>query len=560
MQAVWPDSFVEESNLTNNIWMLRTALRENTNEKYIETVPKRGYRFVADVRSVASVDIKSDTANNQQALLPRLSWQKATVGFAAIVLAAGIGIGLWYQKSARIKPNITAIAVLPFVNTSNNPDTEYLSDGVTESLINNLSQLSNLKVIAQNSSFKYKGKEVNPEEVARTLGVDAILIGNVSQRGDEVLISVELINTHDKTQMWGEQYKRKASDLLQVQSEISREIAQRLRVQLAAGQEQQLARKKTTEPEAYELYLKGRFYWLKGGSENAKKAIDFYHRSITLDPSYADAYAEIAVSYSMLSSVSEVNGKEFLPEAVAAAQKAVELDENSAEAHLALGFINIDKWDWTGSEREIKRAIELNPNLVRGHRFYSLYLSLVRRHQEAIAEAKLARELDPLSPQANFCVAYTLAMARQSDQAIEAARKILELDADSAGAYGIIGGEYVAKGQFHDAIAAFQQAIALGNDSPDGQVSLAIAYAKAGQRNKARLILKQLESNPNISPTTLAPLYVTLDETERALTSLEKAYDARDSQLQFLAVDSNLDPLRSNPRFEELMRKVGLSQ
>ena len=562
MHALWPDSFVEESNLTNNIWILRTALGDSQNGKYIETVPKRGYRFVAEVRPVSAAGHTEVAADKHETPLNQIKRHKSSgILLAAIlVVASAVGVTVWYRTAARSKPQVNAIAVLPFVNVSNNPDTEYLSDGVTQSLINNLSQLPNLKVIASTSSFRYKGKEIDLEDVSRALGVEAVLLGRIAQRGDDLLINVELIDARDKTQIWGGQYNHKAADLLQAQSDISRDVVENLRLRLTAAQVQQLKKKETVKPEAYELFLKGRFHWLKSGTENRKKALDYYQRAITLDPSYAAAYAELATSYSILSAIGELNPKELIPESQAAAQKAVELDPNLAEAHLALGFTKVDEWDWTASERELKRAIELNPNLVRGHSFYSLYLSLMRRHQEAIAEARRARELDPLSPHANFCVAYTLGLARQVDQAMEAARKILELDPNYPDAHNLIGYGYAAKRQFREAIAAYEQAVKLGDNSPDTKVYLAIAYAKSGERNKARLILKDLESNPNASPTTLAALYLALDETERAIASLEKAYTAHDAQLQFLAVDPNLDPLRSDPRFQQLVRRVGLPQ
>jgi serine/threonine protein kinase/Flp pilus assembly protein TadD len=542
--------------------IVRRTLRKNPTERYqtaaalVFELKKLKQQFV---NAAGETNVVTD---NHETLLHQISRHKSSVGlFAAIVVVvAAIAFTLWYHTTAKTKPEVTAIAVLPFVDTNHNPDTEYVSDGVTESLINSLSQLPNLKVIARNSSFKYNGKEVDPQDIATTLGVDSILMGRVTQRGEDVLISVELINTRDKTQIWGEQYNRKASDLLQLQSEISREIAQRLRLHLTTGQVEQLEKKETVKPQAYELFLKGRFHWLKSGSENRKKAIDYYQRAITLDPSYAAAYAEVASCYSILSNVGELDPKELISEAEAAAQKAVELDQNLAEAHLALGFTKLDQWDWTASEKEIKRALELNPNLARGHTVYALYLSLMRRHQEAIAEARRARELDPLSPQSNFCVAYILGLARQSDQAIEAARKILELDPNYPDAHSLMGYAYAFKGQFRDSIAEYKQSIKLGDKSPDTQVYLAITYAKAGERDRARMILKQLKSNPNASPTTLAALYLALDETERALASLERAYAVHDSQLQFLAVDSHLDHLRSNSRFQELVRKVGLQQ
>src|SRR4030095_10608878 len=336
MHTLWPDSFVEESNLTNNIWILRTALGDSQNEKYIETVPKRGYRFVAEVRPVSSAGHTELAADKHETPLNHIKRNKSTgiLLAAVLVVASAVGVTVWYRTAARINPQVNAIAVLPFVNVSNNPDTEYLSDGVTQSLINNLSQLPNLKVIASTSSFRYKGKEIDLEDVSRALGVEAVLLGRIAQRGDDLLINVELIDARDKTQIWGGQYNHKAADLLQVQSDISRDVVENLRLRLTAAQVQQLKKKETVKPEAYELFLKGRFHWLKSGTENRKKALDYYQRAITLDPSYAAAYAELASSYSILSAIGELNPKELIPESQAAAQKAVELDPNLAEAHL----------------------------------------------------------------------------------------------------------------------------------------------------------------------------------------------------------------------------------
>jgi tetratricopeptide (TPR) repeat protein len=322
---------------------------------------------------------------------------------------------------------------------------------------------------------------------------------------------------------------------------------------------QQLTKHETAKPEAYELVLKGRFHWLKSDTDSRKKAVDYYQRAIALDPSYALAYAELAFSYSILTSIGDLNPKELIAEAEAAAEKAVALDDDLAQGHLSLGIIKLKKWDWTHAEREFKRAIELNPSFARAYTGYSLYLSLIGRHQEAIAEAKRARELDPLSLSANHQLAYRLILARQYDAGIEAATQILELDPNYPNAHNLRGYAYTAKGQFRNAIAEHEEAIKLGDKSPDTQVYLGSAYAKAGDREKAKRILKQLEANPNTSPMTLATLYLALDEREQALASLERAYATRDGQLQFLKIDPNLDPLRSEPRFQEIMRKVGLN-
>jgi tetratricopeptide (TPR) repeat protein len=380
------------------------------------------------------------------------------------------------------------------------------------------------------------------------------------QRGENLLISVELVDALHNTHLWGEQYNHKATDLLQVQLEISREIAEKLRLRLTAGEQKQFAKRETVNPQAYELLLRGRFYWNKGGTENWKKAVEYYQQAIGVDPAYALAYAELSISYGNLVYSSILDPKEFTPKSEGAARKALELDESLAEAHLALAQIKLMAWDWAAAERECRRAIELNPNLARARVVYSFYLSYMGRHDEAIAEAKRARELDPLSPIANLYFGYQLAYARQNDQAIEAARKTLELDQNFPDGHSLLGHAYAAKGQYREAIAAYQEGVRLGDVSPDTQIYLGAAYAKAGEREQARAILKRLEeSKEYVSPGALAALYVALGEREQAFAALERAYTAHDTQLQFLRVDPNFDPLRSDPRFADLMRRVGLS-
>jgi serine/threonine-protein kinase len=476
---------------------------------------------------------------------------------AAITTVAYFAYSRYFATSGRA--GIRSIAVLPFANESGNPDAEYLSDGVSESLINSLSQLPGVKVIARSSSFRYKGKDADPQEVANALGVEAILTGRVVQRGDNILISVEMVDARDRTQMWGEQYNRKASDLLAVQSEISREIAEAMRLRLTAGERQQLAKRETVNPQAYELLLKGRFYWSKGGTENNNKAVEYFQQAIAVDPNYALAYAELSYGYDILVSVSELDPKEFRPKAEAAAYRALELDDSLPEAHLALASNKLSAWDWAVAEREYKRAIELNPNLARAHSAYSLYLSIWGRHDEAIAEAKRARELDPISLPANALLGYAYGFARRTDLAIEAYKKGLELNQNSPILHVHLGYAYAAKGQYPEAIAAFQEGIKLGDTSPDTQIYLGAAYAHAGEREKARAILKRLETGKEyVSPGALADLYAALGEREQALAALERAYAAHDAQLLFLRVDPHLDPLRPDPRFQDLMRRVGL--
>jgi tetratricopeptide (TPR) repeat protein len=426
---------------------------------------------------------------------------------------------------------------------------------VTESLINRLSQLPGVKVIARSSSFRYKDKKVDPQEVARSLGVEAIMTGRVLQRGENLLVSAELMDAREGTQVWGEQYNRKASDLLVVQADISREIAETLRLRLTPSERQQLAKRETVNPQAYELLLKGRFARSKGGG---KKTVEYFTQAIAVDPSYAAAYADLSAAYANLVTASAVDPKEFMPKAESAAYKALDLEGDLAEAHSALAGIKLIAWDWAAAEREFKRAIELNPNLAGARNMYSLYLSLIGRHDEALAEVRRARELDPLSLRINVAVADRLLLARQNDAAIEAAKKAVELDQNAPGPHVHFGYIYAAKGQYREAIAAYQEGIKLGGDSPDTQIYLGAAYALAGEREQARAILKRLEARKYVSPGALAALYVALGERE-ALASLERAYAEHDAQLQWLRVDANLDPLRSDPRFQDLLRRVGFA-
>jgi len=480
---------------------------------------------------------------------------------ALVAVTAAVVVYFAYSRYAggSSAGTIRSIAVLPFANTGGNPDAEYLSDGISESLINSLSQLPGVKVIARSSSFRYKGKEVDPQEVANALGVEAILTGRVLQRGDNLLISVELVNARDKTQVWGEQYNRKATDVLQVQTEISKEIAEKLRLRLTASARQQLAKSEATNPQAYELLLQALFYRNKGGSENEKKSIEYLNQATAVDPAYALAYAQLSEGYLRLVVQSVLDPKDGIPQAEAAARKALELDESLADAHYALANLKLNGWDWATAEREYKRAIELNPNLAKAHAGYSSYLSVMGRHEQAIAEIKRTRELDPLSPLGKAAVGERLRNARQYDQAIEALKKSLERDQNFPNLHRSLGRVYAAKGQYAKAIAAYQEAIRLDQDTSIMEIYLGAAYALGGERERAQAILKRLQtSNQYVSPAKLAVLYAALGERDQAFASLEKAYTARDLQMQFLGVDPDYDSLRSDPRFQDLLRRVGL--
>jgi len=485
------------------------------------------------------------------------------LGMIAVVAAVVMAIATYAYFSyfsTRGNAAISSVAVLPFVNVSNDPDAEYLSDGISGNLINSLSQLPQLKVIARGSSSRYKGQEIDAPEVARKLGVQALVTGRVVRRGDMLRIEVELVDARENRHLWGDQYNPRNEDLLQVQAEISRVIANKLRLHLTTGEQQQLAKHETVDVQAYDLFLKGRSSWDKGRTEDAKKAVEYFERAIAIDPNYAPAYAELSHCYSDLVSGSILDPKEFTPKAEAAARKALELDEGLAEAHLAYGRIRLYAWDWAGAERELKRVLELNPNLSAAHALYAFYLGLVGQHEQGIAMIKRARELDPLSINANYGVAFQLSLAHQYDQPIEALKRSLELDPNNPLVSRLLGDIYLAKGMYAEAIGAYQEVIKLGGDSPGTQIYLGAAYAKSGMREQAQAILRRLEiSERYISPGELVVLYVALGEREKAFASLERAYAAHDSQLMFLGVDPSFDPLRSDPRFKDITRRVGLT-
>ena len=592
IEEVWKGRAVTDDSLAKCIKELREALGPDA-QQFVRNVRGRGYIFdtgveesdvvlsarseQVDIVRVVFEDEEETTETEATArgplppavVAPRSGFEwsggrRNAVAYTAagvLVITVAVVVGYWFLagRSSNSTP-IKSIAVLPFANESGNPEVEYLSEGVAESLINRMSQLPGVKVIARSSSFKYKGKEVDPHEVARSLGVEAIMTGRVLQRGDNLIISAELVDARDGTQMWGEQYNRKESDLLLVQADISREIAETLRLRLTPNERQQLAKRETVNPKAYELLLKGRFSRSKGGG-GGKKAVEYFNQAIAADPAYAVAYADLSAAYANLVTASSRDSEELMPKAESAAYQALELDESLAEAHSALAGIKLIAWDWAAAEREFKRAIELNPNLAGARVMYSLYLSLMGRYDQAIAEAKRARELDPLSLSINVTVANRFLLARQNDAAIEAANKALELDQNAPGPHIQLGYVYSAKGQYREAIAAYQEGIKLGNKSPDTQCYLGAAYALAGEREQARAILKRLEAGKEyVSPEALADLYVALGEREQAFAALERAYAEHDDQLMFLRVDTNLDPLRSDPRFQDLLRRVGFAQ
>ncbi|HYE66588.1 MAG TPA: winged helix-turn-helix domain-containing protein, partial [Pyrinomonadaceae bacterium] len=511
-------------------------------------------------RAVAADAARGSAAAGVERVFKRAERHKrvALLVLAALILAAIVAAFAYFKYSASRSQAITSIAILPFANESVDPNMEYLSDGISESLINTLSQLPGLKVIARSSTFKYKGQAADTQEVARALGVQAVLTGLVAQHGDDLVVSAELVDARDRTQLWGERYSRKASDIQAVQEEMARTISEKLRLRLTGAQEQQLTKHATENSQAYQFYLNGLFFRRKGGVEDLRRALDYFNQAVALDPNFALAWAGAAHTHLHFAGNSLLDPKEANAKAKAAAQKALELDETLPEAHVALAIVKQHEWDWAGAEREYTRAIELNPNLVEAHTSYSSYLSLMGRHTEALAEIKRAQELDPLRVSLRGFEAFRLFLARRYDEAIELRRSV---EVETGMGYTGLGFMYEAKGMYAEAVNEFQKAISIYGETTGILCYLGSALALSGRREEAQAILDKLKRTKEyVSPTELATVYISLGDKERGLAMLEKAYAAHDLQLQTLKVDWHFDSLRSDPRFQDLMRRVGLPQ
>ncbi len=490
---------------------------------------------------------------------------KFALAVALLVLAAGvIGFGI-YLHARNTEVAIDSIAVLPFQNRSAEPDSQYLSDGLAESLIYRLSQLPNLKVSPTSSVFQYRGKEIDPIRVGKELGVSAVLSGRITQRGDNLTISAELVDVRYNKLLWGEQYDRKTSELLATQREIAREIVDTLKLKVS-GQERGLAKHYTESNEAYQLYLKGRFYFNKRSEEGMQKSLEYFQQAIEKDPTFALAYSGLADTYDLLATPDAGGAMapdEALPKGKKAALKAIELDGTLAEPHVSLAHVKYyyDR-DWPGAEREFKRAIELNPNYPQAHHWYAIYLVWSGRTNEGLAEIRRAQELDPLSLPISMTLGWLLCDAGRTDEGIEELRKTLEMDPTFVIAHHRLAICYERKGAYDGAITEYQKVIDLGAKVL-GTAGLGQAYAMAGKRNEAQkelAELQELSKHRNTWPSLFAYIYAGLGDKEQAFAWLDKSIDEHDLVTARLKVDHRFDNLRSDPRFAELVKRVGLPQ
>lgn len=558
INSIWADAFVEEANISQNIFLLRKLLgKDNGGPQYIETVPKRGYRFVAKVRveQLRETDIEVD----QQIEETRSPTDKRRVSL---------------RHNA-----VQSLAILPLTNVSGDPNMDFLSDGITETLINSLSQLSHLRVIARASVFRYKGREIDVKEVGQDLNVDRVVMGRAAMRDDILNVQIELINVLDESQTWGRQYNLKLVDLFTVQARVSREIAAQLKVQLTSEEMKRIAKRHTRNVEAYQLYLKGRYHQNKLTEEGFKRGVECFLQAIAkepnfalayagladcyalgglpLDPDFALAYAELVDCYALATSAP----REAMSKAKAAALRALEIDDTLAEAHVSLGFVRYRlDWDWSAAEKEYRRAIEIRPNYAMAHYRLSMCLRTMGRLDEALAEAKQAHELDPFMLIISVELGRIFYFARYYDQAIEYYSEVLELDPDFLPAHFRLGQAYMQKQMYEQAIAAFRHALPLlGNDS-EAIAAIGYAHAMAGHTDEARAVLNNLRESSfqrYVSAYDLAILYIGIGDKDKALEWLQNAYADRSVWLIGIKVEPMLDGLRSDPRFTELMRRVG---
>ena len=487
--------------------------------------------------------------------------RKSVLAIAAIALLVLLGAGGWfYRSSGRGGETIDSVAVLPFVNASGDPNSEYLTDGITESLINSLSQLPHLRVMSRDSAFMFKGKDTDAQKVGQQLGVRAVFKGRVMQRGDNLEISAELVDARDNSHVWGQRYNWKLADVFALQDDVAKEITTALRMRLTGEDEKRMARSYTENPEAYQDYLKGRYWWNKKTEEGLNKGIEYFQQAIAKNPTYALAYAGLADCYTMLANFGFVPPNKAYPKAKEAALKALETDDSVAEAHTSLGFIKMAyDWDWTGGEREFQRAIELNPSSVTAHQLYGLALAAEGRFEEAIKELKRALELDPLSPSNNSALGTGFLCAQQYDQAIEQERKALDLDANFLPAHLFLGWSYVQKSMYKEGIAELEKAMAISPGNTLLLSGLGYAYAAAGRKLEAQKVLDQLNDlakQKYVPAMYRAWTYAGLGEKDKAFEWLEKGYE--DRSILSIKAYGVLAPLHSDPRWADLLRRMNL--
>jgi TolB-like protein/DNA-binding winged helix-turn-helix (wHTH) protein/Tfp pilus assembly protein PilF len=575
LRRVWPDTFVEENSLARNISTLRHALGDGENgSRFIVTVPKRGYRFVSEVRVLEQGDTGSGSAKHlaQETEERRQHIQKSRAwvrGGAAMLLAIGVAAVLAIL-SARSRlseiftgQRIQSLAVLPLDNVSGDAGQEYFADGMTDTLITDLAKIHALRVVSRTSTMQYKGTRKSVPEIASELGVDAIVEGTILRSGNQVRVTAQLIRAKREGHLWAEMYQRDIGDAMTLQAEIAQTIADRISAQVTPGERAELAAVRRVDPDAYELYLKGRYYWNKRDPAGLTKAKEYFERTIEKSPNFALGYVGLADTYNVMSDSFIITPTEALSKSREVTLKALQIDNSLAEAHASLGYVHFElDWDWPAAEQEFRRAIELNSNYATAHQWYSMYLAAMARCNDAIAEFRRAEQLDPLSLIIRTDGAAIFFWCRQLDPAFEELRQVIEMAPGFPQAHAYITAAYAARGQFAECEAEFEKARELAGGSVLSPIVFkAWLDAQNGKPDEARKLLGQARNSVNESGWDeffIASTYGTLGDLDSAFQYLEKAYRNRVYWLIYLRVEPRLDPLRKDPRFQDLLKRMHL--
>ena len=572
-KRLWPaDTFVDFDHGVNKaVNKIREALGDSAQSpRFVETVARRGYRFLAEVTVADAIqphpaaeardrrDIAGKLAMLKH-LLPPLAWKISV--FMLLLLIASFATWTLHSRN-RPSPVIRSLAVLPLESLSSDASQDYFADGMTDELISDLGQISALRVISRTSVMAYKHARKPLPEIARELNVDAVVEGTVLRSGDRVRITAQLIEASTDKHLWSQSYEGELRDTLALQNKVAGAIADQIRINLNPQEQAALKQVKVVNPKSYEFYLKGRYFWNKRTADGLKAALGYFHQAIDEDPKYAPAYSGLADTYALLADweYGVMTPKEALPKAKAAARKALELDSALGEAHNSLAFcLDVFDWDLDTAGKEFRRAIELNPGYATAHHWYAWHLSVLGRHDEAIAEMRKAENLDPLSLIINADLAELLVIAHSHDEAIRQSRKTIEMDPNFALAHNQLGQAYLQEHMHDVAVAELEKAVGLSGGSPTCIANLARAYVASGRRSQAVRLLNGLKkrSNPSHSHASeIAVIYLALGDTDQAMNWLEKGYEERFNPSVLLR--PGFDPLRSDPRFEDLLRRIGL--
>jgi TolB-like protein/DNA-binding winged helix-turn-helix (wHTH) protein/Tfp pilus assembly protein PilF len=558
LDRVWPETFVSDEVLTRSVSELRKVFEDNPREPtYIQTIPKSGYRLMAPV--------VEEAADHADALhVHRWRQKKKWMLLTAVAIILLTALGSFYlvseRRSAASRPRITSLAVLPLTNLSGDTSQDYFADGMTEELITDLSQISALKVISRTSIMQYKKTNKPLPQIARELGVDAVVVGSVRRSGERVRVTAQLIYAPQDQNLWAQSYERDWRDILTLQSAVARAIANRIHVALTPKEYTRLYTTRPVKPEAHDAYLKALFFWRMASSdEDFKKSLPFFEEAVKEDPNYALAYAGLASIYMTLED-RVLSPEVAKPKAKVAAEKALELDNSLAQAHIAMAGVHDGEWNLTEAEQEYRRAIELSPNNALAHVWYGEDLVCLERTDEGIAEIRKALDLDPLSIALHTDLAWRLYMARRFDESIAQARHVLELDPNSSFAHQVLGSDYEQQRNYSEAVAEWHQAFTL-EDKKQLATALVRAYKQSGYSGAMQAWLRSLMEKSKreyVSPLKIAELYVLLGNNDQAFIWLEKAFQQETGDLIQLKVYPLWDPLRSDPRFADLVRRVGL--